>query len=213
MAGGDVIHHNNNRKSYPVQDAIIFQKRQSCLLQSSGTLILTVAVRNDVTDHPISASIAHKKPQTNSPVPRLQKMTVELEKGRDHGEYTLFSVDTTIPGGLSSESTIDITGGGYAEAFRRVDEIGQKCQPFEGSDKYSSVKPPASSIISKSATGSGPVTSITTSGTVMSGSGSGTVTPASPSETATSERDSGTVTSVSLIEPDTSDASSQRLFV
>lgn len=141
MSDGDVIEHDNNGKLYPIQDAIIFQKPQSCLLGSSGTLLLTAAVRNDVTDHPIFASITYKTPQANSPVPRLREMSVELEKGDCHGMYTLFSVDATIPGSLSSQSTIDIIGGKYTEALRRIDDIGERCKTFKEPDWCSDVEP------------------------------------------------------------------------
>lgn len=141
MGDGDVIEHDNNGKLYPMQDAIILQKPQSCLLESSGTLLLTVAVRNDVTDHPIFASITYKTPQTNSPVPRLREMSVELEKGECHGMYTLFSVDATIPSSLSSEATIDIMGSKYTEALRRIDDIGERCSTFEGPDWCSDLEP------------------------------------------------------------------------
>ena len=102
-------------------------------------------MRDDVTEHPINATIAYKIPQANSPVPRLEHMSVELKRGDSLGEYTMFSTNATIPGGLSSESTIDITGGGYTEGFKRVKEIGAECRSFEGSCDCSRAEPHGSS--------------------------------------------------------------------
>ena len=92
-------------------------------------------MRNDVVKHPITASIAYKTRQDGSPVPRLRQMSVELSKGEQYGNYTLFSVDTIVPGGLSSEATVDISGGKYTDGFHRVKELGRKCQPFKGPKK------------------------------------------------------------------------------
>lgn len=44
MASGTTQSFDNNGNSYPMQDAVLIQKPQSCLL--SGTLTVTAAVRN-----------------------------------------------------------------------------------------------------------------------------------------------------------------------
>lgn len=203
MGDGDVIEYDNNGKFYPMQDALIFQKPQSCLLGSSGTLLLTAAVRNDVTDQPIFASITYKTPQANSPVPRLREMRVELEKGDCQGMYTLFSVDATIPGSLSSQSTIDIIGGKYTEALRRIDDIGERCKTFKEPDWCSDVEPEEPTSIDVTVGESETATisvSLSKSETVTVGltlTESKTVTSETKSKPTASATGSGTATSTS----------------
>ena len=184
-----------------------------------------MAVRNDVTDHPIFASITYKTPQANSPVPRLREMSVELEKNDCVGMYTLFSVDVTIPGSLSSQSTIDIMGSNYTEALRRIDDIGERCSTFEGPDWCSDLEPEEPTSIevtvSESETATTDVTmdesetlsisgTLTKSETVSIGitlTESQTVTSATGTETSGAE--SKPTASVSESEPTASDPESK----
>ncbi|SPN98936.1 related to beta-1,3 exoglucanase precursor [Cephalotrichum gorgonifer] len=145
---GSSMYYDNNGKSYPMQDGIVIQKRQSCLREKKGILKLSVAVRSDIKVRPITASIAYKTPQKDSPVPLLKEMYVGLYEGKSRGNYTLFSGKIAIPGGLSSESMVDIIGGTYKEGFRHVDEVGESCRLFDGLRPHPSAVPIGTSTAS-----------------------------------------------------------------
>lgn len=121
---------DNNGEGYPVQDGVLLQVPQSCLLGSSGALTIVAAVRNDRVGEGVEAVVSYKVPQTRSPVPLLEEASITLEKGRCVGGYTLFSAPYTIPGGLAYESRIDLKSGDLVDSFRSVNDIGGTCRPF-----------------------------------------------------------------------------------
>jgi hypothetical protein len=128
---GSQDEYDNNSKGYPLHDAVLLQLPQSCLLGSSGAGTVTAAVRNDRVSEGAQAYISYKTPQNNSPSPRLQNATIELAKGGCVGEYTLFSTEWTIPGGLAYESRIDINNGDHSDSFKSTVDFGGTCRPFE----------------------------------------------------------------------------------
>ncbi|KAK1594865.1 WSC domain-containing protein [Colletotrichum navitas] len=139
---------NNNGNGYPLQDAIFLQPLQSCLQQSAGDATFVVAVRNDRASLPVKVEISYKTTQTNSVVPLLNKMTVDMVNGSCQGSYTFFTVNTNIPGGLSPESTMDFISGEGASAevdsFKKANTIGGTCQAWSGgSTTCNSVTAPA----------------------------------------------------------------------
>ncbi|KAH6611106.1 wsc domain containing [Trichoderma cornu-damae] len=122
--------YDNNGNEYPVQDAIVFQAPQSCVLGSSGALTAVAAVRNDRLSQGAQAKIWYKTPQSNSPVPLLQSTTVDLQKGQCVGPYTLFSVDYTIQGGLAYQGYVDVINGDQSDSFKALTNIGGTCRAF-----------------------------------------------------------------------------------
>ncbi|KFH47339.1 L-ascorbate peroxidase-like protein [Hapsidospora chrysogenum ATCC 11550] len=127
---GSHEYYDNNGKGYPLQDAVLLQLPQSCLLGSSGALTVTAAVRNDRVSGGARAYASYKTPQSNSPSPRLQNATIDLAKGDCVGEYTLFSTEWSVPGGLAYESRIDINNGDYSDSFKSGGDFGGTCRPF-----------------------------------------------------------------------------------
>ncbi|KAK2065617.1 WSC domain-containing protein [Colletotrichum caudatum] len=127
---------NNNGNGYPLQDAIFLQTPQSCLQQSAGDVTFVVAVRNDRASLPVTVEITYKAKRTNSIVPSLNKMTVDMVKGSCQGSYTFFTVNTNIPGGLSPEATMDFISGDGASAqvdsFKKANPIGGTCAAWSG---------------------------------------------------------------------------------
>ncbi|EHK27347.1 uncharacterized protein TRIVIDRAFT_73257 [Trichoderma virens Gv29-8] len=122
--------YDNNGKEYPVQDAIVFQAPQSCVLGSSGALTAVAAVRNDRLSQGAQAKIWFKTPQTTSPVPLLQSTTVDLQKGQCVGSYTLFNIDYTIQGGLAYQGYVDVINGDQSDSFKALTSIGGTCRAF-----------------------------------------------------------------------------------
>jgi hypothetical protein len=151
---------DNNGASYPLQDGIMLQTGQSCLLQGSGAFNVTAAIRNDRKDMPAKVVISYKATQTNSPIPALNTITLDLVKGACAGSYTFFSAQTVIPGGRSFESTVDLISGDGAsilkDDFKDVNPIGGTCLPFQfpptcSSVTVSSVVPTSTSATSSAA--------------------------------------------------------------
>ncbi|RCI08684.1 hypothetical protein L249_4857 [Ophiocordyceps polyrhachis-furcata BCC 54312] len=123
--------YDNNGKGYPVQDDVVFQAPQSCVRPSSGALTVAAAVRNDVAAGGARADVWYREPQSNSPVPRLSRAQVTLEKGRCVGHYTLFATDYAVQGGLASQSHVDVSAGSSVDGFKSLADVGGTCAEFE----------------------------------------------------------------------------------
>lgn len=127
---GSQDEYDNNGKEYPLQDAVLLQLPQTCLLGSSGALTVTAAVRNDRVNEGAKASISYKTAQSNSPAPKLQSNEIDLDEGDCVGEYTFFTTEWTIPGGLAYEAYIDVNNGDASDSFKSAAGIGGTCRPF-----------------------------------------------------------------------------------
>ncbi|RDA93476.1 hypothetical protein CP533_2647 [Ophiocordyceps camponoti-saundersi (nom. inval.)] len=123
--------YDNNGKGYPVQDDVVFQAPQSCVRPSSGALTVVAAVRNDVAAGGARADVWYREPQSNSPVPKLSRAQVTLEKGRCVGHYTLFSTDYAVQGGLASQSHVDVSAGSSVDGFKSLANVGGTCAEFD----------------------------------------------------------------------------------
>ncbi|PHH58906.1 hypothetical protein CDD81_4161 [Ophiocordyceps australis] len=124
--------HDNNGEAYPLHDDVVFQAPQSCVRGSSGSLTVVAAVRNEAAAQGAKANVWYRVPQTNSPVPQLKKTTIDLVKGQCVGQYTLFSADYKIEGGLAYQSYVDVMAGDKSDAFKSVAGLGGTCGVFEG---------------------------------------------------------------------------------
>lgn len=129
-ADGTSQKFDNNGKKYPLQDAVILQMPQSCLRGSTGALHLVAAVRNDRVSRGTTATISYKVPQSKSPIPLIESVSVIMKKGDCVGGYTFFSADYTIPGGLPYQSRIDVSNGAFSDSFKSVNGIGGTCRDF-----------------------------------------------------------------------------------
>ncbi|KAK3501694.1 heme peroxidase [Neurospora crassa] len=127
--------YDNNGNSYPLSDAIILQKPQSCLLQSSGALTVSALVRNDITATP-SLGISYLTPRgvvrNGNPVPILSSTTVAMTKGDCAGPYTFYSASYTIAGGLSYAAKLSVTAGSNSDSFNKASDLSGSCAAFSG---------------------------------------------------------------------------------
>lgn len=142
---GTSLHFDNNGLSYPLQDAVILMRPQSCLLQYTGVFSATAAVRNDRADLPTTLLVSYKAPRPGLPVPGLHNMTMSMRKGPCVGMYTLYSANWTIPGGISFASRIDIISGEVGgedvvvDDFNDAAELPGNCAPFRGPSRCDTV--------------------------------------------------------------------------
>ncbi|KAI1404557.1 heme peroxidase [Hypoxylon fuscum] len=200
MASGTSQTFDNNGNSYPMQDAILIQQPQSCLL--SGTLTVTAAVRNNRKSLPVNTFLSYKTPtgNPNRPVPTLKNATITMTEGTCVGAYTFYAANFTDLGELAYASKIDVISGSGSSAlsddFNAASELAATCQPFQnppssmcstgqastpaGSSTTSSVGT-ISSTISASATSSTTLATVSTSSSTKVSSTS--TSPTAPTET------------------------------
>lgn len=145
FADGSEEEFDNNGNGYPIQDDVLLQIPQSCVLGSTGALTLVAAVRNDMADNGAEASISYKVSQARSPIPNLRNATIELEEGQCVGLYTLYTADYTIEGDLPYEATLDVISGSKSDSFKRVVDIGGTCREFANPAPCNSEEEPTAS--------------------------------------------------------------------
>lgn len=191
FADGTTKLYDNNGNAYPVSDAVILQRPQSCLLQGPGNLNVSALVLSDLTA-PVSLGIQYQTPQTGIAGPRLQTTNVSMVAGACVGPYTFYTASYTIPGGLSHAARLDITSGsGTAAAsntFNLASDLAGTCLDFSGAITCGSGAPSSSSVASSTqSTVSIPPSSLSTStlsSSVASVTTSSTVTASSSSTSA-----------------------------
>ncbi|KAH6626212.1 heme peroxidase [Chaetomium sp. MPI-SDFR-AT-0129] len=131
--------YDNNGHAYPVPDAVILQKPQSCLLQGTGALTVSALVRNDLADLPVNLTVAYLTPRgtaDGNPVPALNNAEIVMTKGDCVGKYTFFSGSFTIPGGLSYNARVGVTVGegetAHTKDFFKASDFPGTCGTFTG---------------------------------------------------------------------------------
>ncbi|KAI0167128.1 heme peroxidase [Hypoxylon sp. FL1284] len=190
MASGTTQSFDNNGDSYPMQDAVLIQMPQSCLL--SGTLTVTAAVRNDRKSLPVNMFLSYKTPtgDVNRPVPTLKNATVLMTEGTCVGGYTFYTANYTDLGDLAYASKIDVISGSGSSAlkddFNAASDLAATCRTFQD---------PPSSLCS-TGQASTPVESSTTSSASITSTGSVSTTSSTTLGSA-STTSSATVTSTS----------------
>ncbi|KAI1810076.1 heme peroxidase [Poronia punctata] len=178
MASGTSKAYDNNGETYLVQDDILLQKPQSCLLQ--GKLQVVAAVRNDLGKLPVNMHLSYKTPvgDPNRPIPTLHDDTVEMKKGDCVGSYTFYTATYDDLGELDYATKIDLVSGTGATArrddFKAASDLGANCIAFDG--------PPKSQCTDGSDPGDDPPESSTTT-TTTSTRTTATKTTAVPTET------------------------------
>ncbi|RYP50690.1 hypothetical protein DL768_003834 [Monosporascus sp. mg162] len=198
MASGTTQTVDNNGNSYPLQDAILIQKPQSCVLSSIGLISVTAAVRNDRNSLPVNMLLSYKEPTgiANLPVPNLRTVTVPMTRGNCVGAYTFYNVQYTVPGDLAYASRIDVISGSgdsaLSDAFNSAGELGGSCLPFQNPPSSSLCTtrqistPPGSSSTSSSVGAGSSSTSSSVGASSSSLTASASVTPTSTSSTSSS---------------------------
>lgn len=155
LTNGTRLLFDNNGQEYPMQDAVILLRRQTCLLQYTGKINVTAAVRNDRNNLPTNLTISYKVPRPGVPVAGLHETTMAMTKGDCVGPYTLFNAAWTIPGGISYSSRTDVSNGEgenlQADDFTYGAELHGQCEEYSA--------PPASmcTTLSLTATPSRPI--------------------------------------------------------
>ncbi|KAL1837323.1 hypothetical protein VTJ49DRAFT_3994 [Mycothermus thermophilus] len=179
--------YDNNGNEYPLQDAVIMQNPQSCLLQGSGALTVSALVRNDIGDVPVTLGVSYLTPRNtpdDNPVPALNEATVTMTKGDCVGLYTFYSASFNIPGGLSYNARLSVTAGEgevvYTDDFNKASDLSGTCSEFTGGIACGEV--PSTTLLPSSTTSASESTSESTSAPAST-TESSTSTSATPSPT------------------------------
>ncbi|KAK6858631.1 WSC domain-containing protein [Apiospora arundinis] len=141
--GKVAVFDNEGTGLYPVQDAILYQKAQSCMDTNSPStsdpspFIVTAAVRKDQTATAAAMELAFRTPRQGILINKLEKKKFALErtdKETPSDEYVLYEVQ--MPLASSSWSTTMDLVLGEGESEKRVkhlltnDLAGAACQPL-----------------------------------------------------------------------------------
>lgn len=166
MNDGSSQTFDNNGNAYPLKDAVILQKPQSCLAQGSGAVTVTALVRNDITATPdLFVSYLQPRNDGKNPVPILANATIAMTQGDCVGVYTFYSASYTIPGGLSHNAKLTVSAGSETDDFNDASDITGTCQPYTGSATCSTNVTPSSVSSSATATSTSTRSSTSTSAT------------------------------------------------
>ncbi|KAK7712010.1 hypothetical protein SLS64_005281 [Diaporthe eres] len=151
FADGTTKLYDNNGNAYPISDAVILQKPQSCLLQGPGTLNVSALVLSDRAA-PMSLGIQYQTPQVGIAGPRLQSTSVAMVQGACVGPYTFYTASYTIPGGMSHAARLDVTSGSGTSAasdtFNLASDLAGTCLEFSGAAACGSAPSSSSSVAS-----------------------------------------------------------------
>ncbi|KAI0157533.1 heme peroxidase [Xylariaceae sp. FL1272] len=134
MASGTSKTFDNNGESYPMQDGILLQQPQSCML--GGKMTVTAAVRNDLNSEPVNLYVSKKTPtgNPNMPIPVLSDDSVEMEQGDCIGTYTFYTASYDGLGDLDYATKFDVISGNGTTAsrddFNAASDLGGTCMDF-----------------------------------------------------------------------------------
>lgn len=189
LASGTSQVFDNNGNSYPVSDAVLIQKPQSCLLQGSGALTVQALVRNDRTSLPVNLGVSYLVPRNTkdgNPVPALNNASIAMTKGDCFGQYTFYSASYTIPGGQSYNAKLDILSGSGADvvsdSFNDASDLAGSCISFTGGVACGGSAGPSTTSSSAVSPTVSSTASVTKSSTISS-TGSSTSSSVAPVQT------------------------------
>lgn len=195
FADGTTKLYDNNGNAYPISDAVILQRPQSCLLQGPGTLSVSALVLSNLTA-PVTLGVQYQTPQAGIAGPRLQSASVAMAAaGACAGPYTFYTASYTIPGGMSHAARLDVTSGSGTSAasdtFNLASDLAGTCLEFSGGAACGSAPSSSSSSVASStlSTVSVPSSSVTTS-SLSTESASSSVSSVTTSSTTTASSSS-----------------------
>ncbi|KAL1870843.1 hypothetical protein Daus18300_004931 [Diaporthe australafricana] len=201
FADGTTKLYDNNGNAYPISDAVILQKPQSCLLQGPGALNVSALVLSDRAA-PVSLAIQYQTPQTGIAAPRLQTTSVAMVEGACVGPYTFYTASYTIAGGLSHAARLDVTSGSGTSAasstFNLASDLAGTCLEFSGGTACGGAPSSSSSVVSStSATSSLTSSTLSTVSVPSSSLSTSTLSTGSVSSSVATVTTSATVTASS----------------
>ncbi|KAL8855582.1 MAG: hypothetical protein Q9178_007774 [Gyalolechia marmorata] len=162
LASGATESYDNNGSGYPMQDNVMLQTPQSCVTDSNGMKLLTVAaaVRSPATTANLVLSL---KVPRGVITPELQSQTVAMTQQSTIGPYNIITGTYSLDTSQVQTTKFDISAGQAADTFKSTSELGNTCVPLGSTSSSSSSSSSSSTSSSSSSASSGTSTSSTLS--------------------------------------------------
>ncbi|KDB24568.1 hypothetical protein H109_03536 [Trichophyton interdigitale MR816] len=140
LNNGETVLYDNNGSGYPVQDTIMLQPKQSCVVGGNvpGNLVVVAAVRNNANAGSVKLSVTTKTPRSCCVTPALTTQSVPMSPQTTVGPYTLYAGNLTLAAAYRSNAKFDVslTSGGavISDSFKNTADLGSTCAPFGSND-------------------------------------------------------------------------------
>lgn len=134
---GAVTEFNNGGGDFPVNDAMLYQEDQSCLLEEAAdkhTFTVTAAIRKDRAKETVAADLNYKINRSHeSAVPELKKQSVTLTRTKKTlGDYQIFQLVVPMYEEAWFEATLDLKlGSGHKASqiiFKNTNNLQRPCK-------------------------------------------------------------------------------------
>ncbi|KAF2459249.1 hypothetical protein BDY21DRAFT_204088 [Lineolata rhizophorae] len=148
LVGGSTELHDNNGSGFPVQDAVMLQKEQSCLdptpdSEGKQTLTIVAAVRDGEAAPTLILTLKGPRPSTT--VPELQTSTVPMVEETAIGLYSLYSATYPLDSTQVENTKFDISVGSGTEAiidgFKDASTLPTACSTLSSDPPTSTPQP------------------------------------------------------------------------
>ncbi|KAL8801940.1 MAG: hypothetical protein Q9182_004121 [Xanthomendoza sp. 2 TL-2023] len=181
LTSGATESYDNNGSGYPIQDTIMLQTPQSCVPDSNGKKLLTVAaaVRSPATTANLVVTL---KVPRDVITPELQSQTVAMTQQSTVGPYNILTGTYLLEPGQVLDTKFDVTSGQAADTFKSTGNLGTNCIPLDPTVSSSSSSSISSSGRSSTSTAV-PTSSTSTSSAATTNPPSSSSTSAPPSAT------------------------------
>ncbi|KAF3484451.1 uncharacterized protein GIQ15_03775 [Arthroderma uncinatum] len=137
---GEVILYDNNGSGYAVQDTIMLQPKQSCIVEGNtpGNFVVVVAVRDTVKSPMVTLSLTLKTPRSCCVAPALSTKSFTMLAQATIGSYTLYSGNYSLEASYKSSAKFDVAVSSEAtivsDSFKSTTDLGSICTPFGSND-------------------------------------------------------------------------------
>ncbi|KAL8996539.1 MAG: hypothetical protein Q9188_006548 [Gyalolechia gomerana] len=145
LASGGTELYDNNGQGYPIQDNVMLQVPQSCVV--GNTLTVTAAVRSPASSANLVLSL---KVARTVITPELQSQTVAMTQQSTAGPYSILTGTYTLDSSQVKTTKFDLVSGQDADSFKSTGDLGATCQPLGSGGSISSTSSTSSSSSSSS---------------------------------------------------------------
>ncbi|EFQ96906.1 WSC domain-containing protein 2 [Nannizzia gypsea CBS 118893] len=136
LTTGETVIYDNNASGYPVQDTIMLQPKQSCVVggNAPGNLVVVAAVRDSANSPEVKLAVTTKTPRSCCVTPALTTQSVPMLSQTTVGPYTLYSGNFTLAAAYRSSAKFDVSlssgGAVVSDSFKNTADLGSMCVPF-----------------------------------------------------------------------------------
>ncbi|KAL8784983.1 MAG: hypothetical protein Q9213_003644 [Squamulea squamosa] len=137
LTSGATESYDNNGSGYPIQDNVFLQTPQSCVTDSNGKKLLTVAAAVRAPATTASLVLSLKVPRAVI-TPELQSQTVAMTKQSTVGPYDILTGTYLLEAAQVANTKFDISSGQSADTFKSTSDLSTACVPVGSTSSTSS---------------------------------------------------------------------------